>query len=57
MSLFESPIRQKRVSKDTVAYQFRNGTIVINEQKYVMYSMTEAIKLYRKQRNEKRKKI
>jgi len=46
--LFDTPIKVKKVSKNITAYKYRNGTININGQKYVMFSMTEAIKLYRK---------
>jgi hypothetical protein len=48
ISLFESPVKAKRVRRGIVAYQYINGTIVINGQKYVMYSMTEAISKFRK---------
>ena len=47
MDLFDTPIRQRKVRNDIIAYQYRNGTININGQKYVMYSMTDAIKKYR----------
>ena len=46
--LFETPIKSKRVRKGVTAYLYRNGTININGMKYVGYSMTDAIKLYRK---------
>ena len=46
--LFEYPIKTKKVRKGVEAHQYRNGTINIDGQKYVMYSMTEAIKKYRK---------
>jgi hypothetical protein len=46
--LFATPIKQKKVRKGVTAYQYRNGVININGQKYSMYSMTEAIRKYRK---------
>jgi len=46
--LFETPIRSKKVRNGVIAHQYRNGTININGQKYVMYSMTEAIRKFRK---------
>ena len=46
--LFDTPIRQKKVRSDVYAYQYRNGTININGDKYLLYSMTEAIRLWRK---------
>ena len=48
MPLFDTPIKTKEVRNGVTAYQYRNGTIVIGSQKYVMYSMTEAIANYRK---------
>lgn len=49
IDLFEKPIRQKKIRNGIFAYQYRNGTIVIKHKKYVGYSMTEAIKLFRNQ--------
>ena len=46
--LFDTPIKQKKVRNGVIAYQYRNGIININGQKYSMYSMTEAIKAFRK---------
>lgn len=46
--LFDTPITQKKVRKGVDANQYRNGTININGQKYIGYSMTEAIRMYRK---------
>jgi len=46
--LFNTPIRQRKVRKNVTAYQYNNGIINISGQKYVMYSLTEAIKAYRK---------
>ena len=48
MDLFETPIKAKKVSNGVMAYQYRNGTINIDGQKYVFYSMTDAIKKFRK---------
>ncbi len=46
--LFSTPIKEKKVNKNVTAYQYRNGTINIDGQKFLMYSMTEAIKEYRR---------
>jgi len=46
--LFSTPIKQKKLRNGIIAYQYKNGTININGQIYVMYSMTDAIKKYRK---------
>lgn len=45
--LFDDPIRTKKVRNGVTAYQYRNGTINIDGKKYVMYSMTEAIRKFR----------
>lgn len=47
MDLFSTPIQQKQVRKNVWAYKYPNGTINIEGQKYLGYSMTEAIKKYR----------
>lgn len=46
--LFAIPIRAKKVRKGITAFQYQNCNININGQLYVMYSMTEAIKKFRK---------
>lgn len=46
--LFENPIRVKEVRKGIKAYQYRNGNININGIIYSMYSMTDAIRQFRK---------
>jgi hypothetical protein len=48
VDLFDTPIKSKKVRNGVVAYQYRNGIININGQKYAMYSMTDAIKKFRK---------
>lgn len=48
MDLFEKPIAVKKVRNNVFAYKYINGTININGKKYVGYSMTDAISLYRK---------
>ena len=47
MDLFEKPIRSKKVRDRLYAYQYRNGCVNIDGQKYYGFSMTDAIKLYR----------
>jgi len=48
MNLFETPIKSKKVRKGITAYQYKNGTVNINGNKYAMYSLSEAIGKYRK---------
>ena len=48
IDLFNTPIKSKKVRKGIVAHQYKNGIININGQIYGMYSMTDAIKQYRK---------
>ena len=45
--LFEKPISQRKVRKGVTAYKYPNGVININGEKFVFYSMTEAIKMWR----------
>jgi hypothetical protein len=55
MFLFENPILKKQVSKNVFAYKFRNGLILIKnvyyniEKRFYGYTMTESIKIYRKE--------
>jgi hypothetical protein len=46
--MFESPIKQKEVRNGVYAYQYKNGVINIEGQKYFGYSMTDAIRNFRK---------
>ncbi len=46
--LFSEPIRQKKVNKDIIAYQYKNGINNINGIKYSLYTINEAIKKYKK---------
>lgn len=48
MFLFDTPISQTKVSKYVMAYKYKNGVIEIDGQKFIGYSMTEAIKIFRK---------
>jgi hypothetical protein len=48
IDLFATPIKTKKVRKGITAYQYKNGVINIAGQQYAMYSMTEAIKKFRK---------
>ena len=45
--LFNTPIKQKKVRNDVTAYQYSNGVINIDGNKYLEYSMTDAIKKFR----------
>jgi hypothetical protein len=47
--LFSTPIASRQVRKNVVAYKYSNGTININGHKFLLYSMIEAIKLWRSQ--------
>jgi hypothetical protein len=47
--LFDTPIRKTKVRNGIHAYKYRNGTININGKKFLLYSMTEAIRIWRKQ--------
>jgi hypothetical protein len=50
VDLFETPIRSKKVRSGIYAHAYRSGTININGQKYLGYSMSEAIRLWRKKK-------
>ncbi len=45
--LFDTPIVSRKVREGVTAYKYRNGTININGEKFLMYSMTDAIKVWR----------
>ena len=45
--LFDTPIKQKKVRNDVIAYQYSNGIINIGSKQYLGYSMTDAIKKFR----------
>ena len=47
IDLFDAPIKSKKVRKGVIAYVYRNGTINIDGQKYIGYSLTEAISRFR----------
>lgn len=47
--LFQEPIAKRYVRNGVTAYKYRNGIININGHKYLDYSFTEAIKLFRQQ--------
>jgi hypothetical protein len=47
VDLFSAPIRSKKIRVNIFAHQYPNGTINIDGQKYLGYSLTEAIKLWR----------
>ncbi len=46
--LFNTPIRKRKVRNGIYAYQYSNGTININGSKYLFYSLTDAIRAWRK---------
>ncbi len=45
--LFENPISATKVRKGVTAYKYRNGTINIKGEKFIFYSMKDAIKIWR----------
>jgi hypothetical protein len=49
--LFSSPIASRKVRKGIYAHKYANGTININGSKFLYYSMTDAIKAWRKVNN------
>jgi hypothetical protein len=49
--MFLNPSRivsQRKVRKNVTAYKYASGTIVINDQRYMFYSMSEAIAKWRR---------
>jgi len=45
--LFDEPVRSVQVRNGVYAHQYRNGTINIEGTKYVMHSMSSAIREFR----------
>lgn len=41
-------VAEKKVRKNVIAYKFRSGIVEINGMRYFFYSMTQAIKKWRK---------
>ena len=41
-------VAEKKVRKNVTAYKFRSGVVEINGMRYFFYSMTQAIKKWRK---------
>ena len=41
-------VAEKKVRKNVIAYKFRSGIVEINGMRYFFYSMTDAIKQWRK---------
>lgn len=46
--MFEPPIRSGKIRKNAHWHQYRNGTINIMGEKFCMYSIKEAVKIWRK---------
>lgn len=46
--MFDEPIRKRKVRNGIYAYEYRNGTINIDGTKFLFYSLTDAIKAWRK---------
>ena len=47
VGFFDTPIKKVKVRNGVYAYKFSNGWITVGSQKYLYYSMTEAIKKWR----------
>lgn len=47
IDLFNTPISEKKVRKNVIAYKYRNGCINIEGKKFFFYSMSDAIKVWR----------
>lgn len=45
--LFENPISKKKIRNGVYAYKYANGVININGEKFLMHSMSGAIKAWR----------
>ena len=41
-------VAEKKVRKNVIAYKFRSGVVEINGMRFFFYSMTQAIKKWRK---------
>lgn len=41
-------VAEKKVRKNVIAYKFRSGIVEINGMRFFFYSMTQAIKKWRK---------
>jgi len=46
--LFDSPIKSGKVRNHVYYHKYRNGVITINGEKYLLYTITEAVRLWRK---------
>lgn len=52
MNLFENPVSQTKVRNNVFALRYSNGTININGQKFIGYSIKEAIKIWRQRQKQ-----
>ena len=48
VDLFSSPVTSRKVRNGIYAHKYANGTININGSKFLDYSLTDAIKAWRK---------
>ena len=48
ISLFDTPVKSKKIRNGIWAHLYRNGVINIMGEKYQGYSMTDAIRHYRR---------
>jgi len=56
VDLFATPIRSGKVRDGVYYHQYRNGVINIMGEKYLYYSIKEAVSLYRKKHPKYRRK-
>lgn len=47
IDLFDNPISSIKVRNGIFAHKYRNGTVNINGEKYVGYSVAQAVKIWR----------
>ncbi len=52
--LFETPISKTKVRNGVYAYKYPNGCININGDKFILYSIKEAIRIWRSKNPNKR---
>jgi hypothetical protein len=45
--LFSTPISKTKIRNGVFAYKYPNGTININGEKFIFYSIKDAIKIWR----------
>ncbi len=46
--LFDTPIRSGKIRKNVYYYKYRNGVINIQGEKFCLYSIRDAVKIWRR---------